>query len=330
MSVWWLVLAIALAGVLTARRWLPDAATVVDTAYDAYRGLVPAARPSVRVVTKRVARACRRSRVVMPFGQKAVLPRTFVVDLHPEEYAVVAPLRATVQEVVGASLVRTATAKSWTCVPDPQVRLRSSDQVAEGRPQVSSSTLPGPEATRRVTGAAPEPAAALAAEPTATLAAEPTATLTEPTATLAVEPTVTLAAEPTAAREPVVALREHRLTSDSGGPAIVVRDRPVTVGRDAACTVRVGYPSASRWHFRLIPTGTGCRIDDLGSRHGTLLNGRRLTAPEALRQGDTVRIGTRGPSWTYGASVGSYAAAPYRARQPGPHGGRQGGLDEAG
>lgn len=332
MSVWWLVLAIVVAGVLTARRWLPDAATVADTAYDAYRGLVPPARPSVRVVTKRVAGACRRARVVMPFGQKAVLPRSFVVDLHPEEYAAVAPLRDTVQEVVAASLIRTARAKQWTCVEHPQVRLRSSDQVAEGRPQVTSSTLPSPDSAQLATKADPTRRLAEPSRAAPDVAPEPTATQpgAEPPSASDAEPTTAHGAEATSVSEPIVALRVHRLSSPGGDPRLVVQDRPVTVGRDPECTVRVDYPSASRRHFRLVPTAAGCRIEDLGSRHGTVVNGRRVSTPTVLHPHDTVQIGAQGPLWIYGASVGSSAAAPYRAHQAGSPRRRDGATIEAG
>lgn len=286
MGFWVLVVIIVVTGLLVARRWLPDPATVGDTAYDLFRGLVPAPRPTVRVVARRVARVCRRQRVAMPFGQKAVLPRSFVVDLSPQEYAVIEPLRETVAEAVGTSLVRVAREKQWVCAGPPQIRLRPSEQVAEGRPRVDSSTLPPPQ----------EPA-----EHTRALAPAAEVTLQLP------------AAEQTVA-EPIRAIHEHRLRAAGEEADIVVRERAVTVGRAAECEVVVHYPSASRRQLRLVPGAAGCRVEDLASRHGTFVNGRAVQAPLLLRPGDTVQIGSQGPVWTYQPT--------YRcADQPGRHGG---------
>jgi pSer/pThr/pTyr-binding forkhead associated (FHA) protein len=97
----------------------------------------------------------------------------------------------------------------------------------------------------------------------------------------------------------------HGLHTADGEPEIVVAGHTVVVGRAADCEVTIHYPSASRRHLRLVPTPAGCRLEDLGSRHGTLVNGVAVRQPVLLRPRDTVRIGSMGPSWTYLPSYGA-------------------------
>ncbi len=371
MTLWVVLVVIAVTGALVARRWLPDRSTVADAAYDGYRALVPLPRPTVRAVTKRVARVCRRQRVVMPFGHKAVLPRAFLIGLSPEEFAVIEPLLDTVQEAVGASLLRTAREKQWLHAGPPQVLVQPSETIAEGRPEVISTALPPPgstampppastampppastalpppgstdrppgpgyppptaatsssrgtEATFMAGPAAPDSGAEGGREPTRTadpgpwystsaagspgavVGAEPTrATGAPPPALFAIDGPVDLRAEPTAAETPAVA-GPYVLHSPDGEPDIVVAGHTVDVGRSADCQVSVHYPSASRRHLRLTPTAAGCRLEDLGSRHGTRVNGVPVHQPVLLRARDTVQIGTLGPTWTYQPSYGA-------------------------
>ncbi|MDQ3465720.1 MAG: FHA domain-containing protein [Actinomycetota bacterium] len=287
MSVWVFVAVILVIGMVVARRWLPDRSGLADTAYDCYRALVPAPRPTVRVVTRRMARVCRRQRVVMPFGQKAVLPRAFVVGVSPAEYDVVEPLLDTVQEAVAASLLRIAREKQWLHDGPPHVLVQPSETVAEGRPEVISTTLPAPR---------PAPAA----NPTPAGSRE---------ATLTVGPD--LLPEPTASELPAPG-HAHRLRTADGEPDIVVATHTVVVGRSTDCQVTIAYPSASRRHLRLTPTAAGCRLEDLDSRHGTRVNSVAVHHPVLLRAQDTVQIGTRGPTWTYLPSYGAVVTPPLR------------------
>jgi len=56
----------------------------------------------------------------------------------------------------------------------------------------------------------------------------------------------------------------HELSSDA------------TLGRDAACTVRLRDPSVSRRHARVERSGGGWRVVDLGSRNGVRVGGKRV------------------------------------------------------
>ncbi len=50
--------------------------------------------------------------------------------------------------------------------------------------------------------------------------------------------------------------------------------------------------SVSRRHARIVVSGASATIEDLGSKNGTFLDGRRLTSTQALSDGSRVKIGT--------------------------------------
>lgn len=76
--------------------------------------------------------------------------------------------------------------------------------------------------------------------------------------------------------------------------------RELILGRAASAAVRFDPrrdTEVGRHHARIEPglePGT-FRIVDLGSRNGTLLNGRRVVRPMPLHPGDIVRLGQDGP-----------------------------------
>lgn len=63
------------------------------------------------------------------------------------------------------------------------------------------------------------------------------------------------------------------------------------IGRSADCAVRLSDPYVSHRHARIFKAGDGYMVEDLGSKNGTFLNGKRLLAPATLRNGDRLRIG---------------------------------------
>jgi hypothetical protein len=79
--------------------------------------------------------------------------------------------------------------------------------------------------------------------------------------------------------EDVVA--EHALSTPS-----------VVIGRSQGATVMIaGDPAISREHARLTFLGGRAQIDDLGSSHGTQVNGRKIAGPTTLRPGDLITLG---------------------------------------
>ena len=75
------------------------------------------------------------------------------------------------------------------------------------------------------------------------------------------------------------------------GKSFQLTEGEVTVGRAPGCAVLLDDPTVSSLHARLTQQGDRFVIDDLGSRNGTLLNGRRLKAPTELSPGDRLGIG---------------------------------------
>jgi len=74
-------------------------------------------------------------------------------------------------------------------------------------------------------------------------------------------------------------------------------DRPVVhlhesdvLGRSFDSTVRLDDPSVSRHHAKISLVGGNYLIEDLGSGRGTFVNGERISAPTALKEGDRIRL----------------------------------------
>ncbi len=72
--------------------------------------------------------------------------------------------------------------------------------------------------------------------------------------------------------------------------ARIALDRPIVVGRDAACDFVMLDGRVSRRHLEIEPDGTVLRFRDLESSNGTTLNGKPVEAGE-LGLGDVVGIG---------------------------------------
>jgi len=68
-----------------------------------------------------------------------------------------------------------------------------------------------------------------------------------------------------------------------------------TIGRDPDSAIWIDAPGVSRRHARIEVTSDGDRalatLEDLGSTNGTYVNGRRLTGPLALEDGQTIHMG---------------------------------------
>jgi pSer/pThr/pTyr-binding forkhead associated (FHA) protein len=62
-------------------------------------------------------------------------------------------------------------------------------------------------------------------------------------------------------------------------------------GRGAECHVRPDSDWVSRQHCRLRVSHDGASIRDLGSRNGTLVNGRLVVGERRLLHGDQVQVG---------------------------------------
>jgi hypothetical protein len=63
------------------------------------------------------------------------------------------------------------------------------------------------------------------------------------------------------------------------------------LGRDPDVAVWIDLNSVSRHHARVVVTESAARLEDLGSKNGTLVNGERISSPRQLSNGDRIKIG---------------------------------------
>ena len=63
------------------------------------------------------------------------------------------------------------------------------------------------------------------------------------------------------------------------------------IGRGEDCHIRSDSASVSRHHALVRVTSERLLVEDLGSRNGTWVHGRRLAGPAELSPGDAVRVG---------------------------------------
>ncbi|MEA2342149.1 MAG: hypothetical protein QOF63_318 [Thermoanaerobaculia bacterium] len=71
---------------------------------------------------------------------------------------------------------------------------------------------------------------------------------------------------------------------------IDLTDRETILGRRTA--LLASDPAISRDHARVIIEAGRAVIEDLGSKNGTFVGGRRIDAPSGLVEGDVIRIGS--------------------------------------
>ena len=65
----------------------------------------------------------------------------------------------------------------------------------------------------------------------------------------------------------------------------------LTIGRAPDSTIRLPDAGVSRHHARVTVAAGGATVQDLGSRHGTYVDGARITRPALLTDGARLRIG---------------------------------------
>jgi DNA-binding winged helix-turn-helix (wHTH) protein len=63
------------------------------------------------------------------------------------------------------------------------------------------------------------------------------------------------------------------------------------LGRDASADIPLEATVISRRHARIVVAGARATVEDLGSKNGTFVGDRRISAPHELRDGDELRIG---------------------------------------
>jgi DNA-binding winged helix-turn-helix (wHTH) protein len=64
------------------------------------------------------------------------------------------------------------------------------------------------------------------------------------------------------------------------------------IGRDSAANARIDDSTISRRHARIVIADKRASIEDLGSKNGTLLRGRKMNKPVELSDGDVITVGS--------------------------------------
>ncbi len=84
-----------------------------------------------------------------------------------------------------------------------------------------------------------------------------------------------------------------RYLLDRDGEEIALEPGENILGRDATASVLIDDGTVSRRHARITIAGGKAAIEDLGSKNGTFVNGKRLgTGPLSLAAGDQIQMGS--------------------------------------
>src|SRR5689334_15006478 len=75
------------------------------------------------------------------------------------------------------------------------------------------------------------------------------------------------------------------------GKIIKIPQSKFMIGRSEDCQLRPSSDLISRQHCLITVLENSAKIEDLGSRNGTYLNGEKLTGPSELKAGDKISVG---------------------------------------
>lgn len=92
-----------------------------------------------------------------------------------------------------------------------------------------------------------------------------------------------------------------------GAREIPLAEGENTLGRDPRSLVVLEGTAVSRHHARIVIAGSRAALEDLGSKNGTWLRGRRVATSETLADGDEIRIGSVALTFRRFSSGGSTA-----------------------
>ena len=79
------------------------------------------------------------------------------------------------------------------------------------------------------------------------------------------------------------------------------------LGREPEATAWLDAATVSRRHARIVISGSGATLEDLGSKNGTYLRGARVAGPSKLVDGDEIHVGSAVVRFRMTSAVGSTA-----------------------
>jgi hypothetical protein len=208
------------------------------------------------------AEIAKRLERAMESGQRAavgkvLVPTRYTVSLHPDDYAALAPARGALEREMARFIVERARERGFSLLARPRVSLAGRPEVRRRRLVVVAAIIDTEEEEQ----------------------------------TLEIEWTPPLGSPLGEARSPRARLRYG---DAAGRPCEVRLDRPqVTLGRARDNDVILDDPRVSRYHARIILRYGQHVLQDLGSTHGTLVNGEAVQEC-VLRPGDLLTLGGAG------------------------------------
>jgi hypothetical protein len=106
---------------------------------------------------------------------------------------------------------------------------------------------------------------------------------------------VTINIEATAAQSVLLAhpTVTIRILSFAGDETYQVEHGRFVIGRALDCDVILGCGFVSRHHCEIVVESDKVLVRDLGSKHGTFVNRRRITGSRQLKSGDIINLGLR-------------------------------------
>jgi len=77
-----------------------------------------------------------------------------------------------------------------------------------------------------------------------------------------------------------------------GAREIALEEGETVLGRDPDATAFIDHASVSRHHARIVISGDRVTVEDLQSKNGTFVEGKKLDAPTPLADGDELKLGS--------------------------------------
>lgn len=77
----------------------------------------------------------------------------------------------------------------------------------------------------------------------------------------------------------------------AGGDVVTLREGENLIGREEGAAAWIESAGVSRRHARIVISGGTATLEDLGSRNGTVLRGRKVTTPIVLLADEEIKVG---------------------------------------
>jgi pSer/pThr/pTyr-binding forkhead associated (FHA) protein len=81
------------------------------------------------------------------------------------------------------------------------------------------------------------------------------------------------------------------LEGAKGGAKVTIKKPEFLIGRSQECHLCAGSSAVSRKHCAILRTDNRVAVKDLGSRNGTLVNGKKIEGEVELASGDEITVG---------------------------------------